>query len=191
MRRILCLLVTLIASIETVHADMFNVQLSNDSGRFLYATEIFGGQYGPVDFEAGIYFNEDDDSLVHLGLLVRNDTLDNPLVISVGTRVYYADAGNHPNQTPAKIGAMTIGGELLFIPDNLGGLGFGIHYFVAPSIVAFLDADDFTEYGARLDYALTEQASVYIGYQRIETKLNNGTDLRIDSSTYFGIGMRF
>lgn len=191
MRQFMIYLVMLFLTINTARADMFNIQLSSESGRFIYATEVFGGQYGPVDMELGLYFNEDDDTVGHVGMLVRNDTLDNPLVISVGARLYYGDVGNSPTQLKSDVGAMAIGGELLFIPDNLGGLGFGFHYYVAPSIVSFFDADGFTEYGVRLDYALTQQASVYIGYQKIEADLDNGTKLEIDSSGFFGIGLRF
>lgn len=191
-RLLLCLLGSTLFYVTAVNADSFNVQLSDDSARFVYATEVFGGQYGPVDFETGIFFNEEDDVMVHLGLLVRNDTLDNPIVISIGSRLYYADAGNAANQTDSTIAAITIGGELLFIPDTLGGLGFGIYYFVAPSIVSFLDADGFTEYGARIDYAITEQASIYLGYQKIEAELEiDGSDLKIHSGSFFGIGLRF
>ena len=28
---------------QSAFADLFNIQLSNDSGRFTYATEMFGG----------------------------------------------------------------------------------------------------------------------------------------------------
>ena len=110
---------------HSAFADMFNIQLSNDSGRFTYATEVFGGQYGPVDLETSLYFNQDNDKMADVGLMVRNDTLDNPLVISIGSRVYYGDVGNGEGQTHATFAAIAIGGELLFIPGNLGGLGLG------------------------------------------------------------------
>ena len=191
MRRLLSLLFLFLITDTVVVADTLNIQLGSSAGRFTYASEMFGGQYGPVDLEAGIFFDEQDDVLAHLGLLVRNDTLDNPFVISIGTRLYLADVGNDPGETSADVGGLAIGGEVLFIPDNLGGLGFGFHYFIAPSIVSFLDAEGITEYGVRLDYAITEQASVYIGYQKIEADLENGETLEVDSSGFVGIGMRF
>jgi len=191
MRQLVSSLLLLCLTINIAWADMFNVRLSSSSGRFDYSREMFGGQYGPVDMELGLYYNEDDDTLVHVGLMVRNDTLDNPLVISVGARAYYGDVGNAAGQPNSNIGAIAVGGELLFIPDNLGGLGLGIHYYVAPSIVSFMDADGFTEYGVKLDYALTKQASIYIGYQKIETDLETGPTLKIDSSSFFGIRLRF
>ena len=176
---------------HSAFADMFNIQLSNDSGRFTYATEVFGGQYGPVDLETSLYFNQDNDKMADVGLMVRNDTLDNPLVISIGSRVYYGDVGNGEGQTHATFAAIAIGGELLFIPGNLGGLGLGVYYFIAPSVVTFMDADNFSEYGIRMTYGITKQADVAVGYQKIKTNLNDGTTLDIDSSVFFGITLRF
>jgi len=182
----------MMCSMAWAHADTLNIQLSNESARFMYASEVFGGQFGPTDLEVGGYFNEDDDSLLHLGLLVRNDSLDNPLVISIGARVYYGDVGNAPpNPTPTDAAVIALGGELLYIPDNLGGLGLGAYYFVAPSVVSFMDADGFTELGLYVDYAITEQASVYVGYRNIEVKLDTGLDIEVDSSLIYGLVLRF
>ena len=176
---------------HSVYADMFNVQLSNDSGRFYYSTEVFGGQYGPVDLDMGLFFNQDRDKMAHIGMMVRNDTLDNPLVISIGARAYYGDVGHKAPGPHSKFGAIAIGGELLFIPDNLGGIGLGLHYYVAPSVVSYMDADGFTEYGARINYELTKQANVSVGYEKIKLDLSSGATLDVDSSFYFGIGLRF
>ena len=80
---------------------------------------------------------------------------------------------------------------MLFIPDNLGGIGLGLHYYVAPSVVSYMDADGFTEYGARINYELTKQANVSVGYEKIKLDLSSGATLDVDSSFYFGIGLRF
>lgn len=181
----------LIIITNSANADLFNIQLSNDSGRFTYAAEMYGGQYGPVDFETSLFFDQDNDKIFDLGMVVHNDTLDNPLIISVGARAYYGDVGNAPDETHATFAAIAVGGELLFIPGNLGGLGFGVYYYIAPSVVTFMDADKYNEYGARLTYSVTKQADVSLGYQKIETKLNNGTTLDVDSSAFFAITLRF
>ena len=176
---------------HSAYADIFSIQLSNKSARFIYSSEIFGGQYGPVDLEEGVYFNQNRDKMAHIGLMVRNDTLNNPLVISIGARAYYGDVGNATGQVHTKFAAIAVGGELLFIPDNFGGLGLGVNYFVAPSVVTYMDANGFEEYGVRLNYELTKQANVSLGYREIKTDVNNGASLTVDSSLYFGIALRF
>jgi len=173
------------------YADLLDIQLSNNSARFSYAAEVFGGEFGPTDLEIGSYFNEDNDNVTHVGLLVRNDTLDNPLIISIGSRFYYADVGNQPGQAPADASVLTIGGELLYVPDTFAGFGIGVYYFVAPSVTTFQDADGFTEYGGTINYAITEQASFYIGYRKIEVEIENASDIEVESSFIYGLRMRF
>jgi len=176
---------------QAANADLFNIQLSNTSGRFLYAHEVYGGRSGPLDLEAGFFYNEDSDKLLHIGMMVRNDTLDNPLVISVGARFYYGDVGHKTGQTHAKFTALAIGGELLFIPNNLGGFGFGVNYYAAPKVVSYMDAESFSEYGARINYEITQQADISLGYRKIRVDLKNQTTLNTDSRLYLGIELRF
>lgn len=182
----------LLLNIGWANADALNIQLSNQSARFIYAAEVFGGQFGPTDLEVAGYFNEDDDTVVHVGLLVRNDSLDNPLVISIGARAYYGDVGNaQPNPTPINGAVIALGGELLFIPQSFNGLGVGAYAFVAPSVLSFMDADGFAEYGFIVDYAITEQSSFYVGYRNIEFQRDNNPNIEVDSSFIYGLVLRF
>lgn len=193
MRRLALMCLVLLVVSGTARAESsLGIQLSDESARFIYATEISSGQHGPVDMEFGLFFNEDDDILGHVGLMVRNDTFESPFVISLGARAYYGDAGNAPGDPPdSTVGALAIGGELLFIPDNWGGLGLGMHYFIAPEIVSFGDIDGLTEYGVRLNYEITRQSNIFVGYEKIEAELKNGMDLEIGDSVVFGINLRF
>ncbi len=129
--------------------------------------------------------------MLHLGMMVRNDTLNNPFVISIGARAYYGDVGHKVSEPNSSFAAISVGGELLFIPDSLGGLGFGAYYFYAPPVVTYKDADNFREYGVSLNYEITQQATISIGYQKIKVELNNGIDLEVASNAFFGIGLRF
>jgi hypothetical protein len=181
----------MLLSVKMAFADSVNVELSGKSARFVYASELYGSQYGPMDMEFSGFFNEDDDSMFTVGFLIRNDTLDSPLVISIGTRAYYADTGNAPGQTKATVAALTIGGEILYIPANLKGFGFGAHVFVAPKIVTFMDADGFMEYGGRVEYEITKQSSIYVGYSKAKIELKAGGSANLEGELFVGIGMRF
>lgn len=187
----LLFLLGLFWSATSAFADAINVELSGKSARFVYASELYGSQYGPMDMEFSGFFNEDNDSMFTAGFLVRNDTLDSPLVISIGTRIYYADAGNAPGATNVKVAALTIGGEIIYIPANLKGFGFGAHVFIAPEIVTFMDADGFMEYGARIEYEITKQSSIYLGYAKTRIDLQTGGSVSLQGDVFVGIGMRF
>jgi hypothetical protein len=189
MHRFLILIALLYS--PAVLAGSFDVQFSKNTARLGYATEMTTTQSGPVDLEFGFLFNEDDDYMGTAGVMIRNDTLNTPVVLSVGSRFYYADAGNAPDKTNATVSAVTIGGELLFIPEALGGFGFGAYYFGAPSVVSFQDADGFTEYGLYVDYLITPNTSIYVGHETIKADLKGGGSVEIDDSAYIGIGVRF
>ncbi len=191
MKRILAGLFGVLAYSGSVCADSFDIRLGEESARFIYASEVFGGAFGPANIEFGAFFNEDDDTMFHVGLVIKNDSLDNPLAITLGTRVYYADAGNAPDQPQTDVGAITLGGEILISPDNLGGLGFALSYFAAPSVTSFMDADGFTEYGGRIEFEVTEQSSLFVGYRKIEVEREDGQTVEIDSGVMFGVGLRF
>ena len=189
----LVLVLSLLLPVSLVSAQGLAIQINDDSARFTFATEAWGQQYGQLDLEGGFLYSDNDDYMLNLGLLVRNDSLDTPLIVSVGTRAYYASVtGPAPTLTSYSVAAITIGIDALVIPDNLGGVGFGAHYFVAPSVVSFGDAEGLTEYGVRVSYQITPQANIFLGYQNIETKIENtGATVEISKGTLFGIDLRF
>lgn len=168
-----------------------DIRLGSNSARFMYASEVLGGSFGAASMEFGVFFNEYNDSLLHAGLFIASESLENPITISLGLRGYYADAGNNPGQTQADAGALAIGGELVLVPKNFGGLGFAAGYYVAPSVLSFMDAERLVEYGVRMEFSVTEQTKLILGYQNIEVELESGAKLDIDSGFIAGIGLRF
>lgn len=193
MMRAVILVLSLFLPVSLVSAQGLVIQINDDSARFTFATEAWGQQYGQLDLEAGFLFNENDDYMLNAGLMVRNDSLDTPIIVSVGSRLYYADVtGPAPALTSYTVASVTIGIDVLLIPDNLGGIGFGAHYFAGPSVVSFGDAESFTEYGVRVSYQITPQANIFLGYQKIETEIENtGVDVTVSKGTMFGVDLRF
>lgn len=182
--RILLLVSALLIS-TTATSEEINIQLSDDTARFMYLTEAFGQDFGRLELEAGFLYNENDDTLVNLGLLVRGESVSVPLIVSIGARAYYADLAAY------NVGAVAIGGDLLFSPETWGGFGMGLFYYAAPSVVSFGDADGLSEYGAYVNFQITPQARVALGYQRIEADIENAATVVIDKGSYFGINISF
>ena len=170
-----------------------DIRLGNNSARFIYATEVFGGSFGATNLDLGLFFNEHDDYLLHVGMFIASESLENPFTISLGFRGYYADAGNNPDPSipQTDVAALAIGGDLVFTPKNFGGFGFAVNYYLAPSVLSFMDADRFVEYGARMEFSITEQTKLLLGYRNIEVDRTDGVNVEIDSSFIFGIGLRF
>ena len=179
------LLITALLMSSTASAEEINIQLSDDTARFMYLTEAFGQDFGRLELEVGFLYDQNGDSLINAGLLVRGESVSVPLIVSLGARLYYADLG------PYSVGALAIGGDLLLSPESWGGFGLGGFYFKAPGVVSFLDATDLTEYGAYVNFQITPQARMALGYKHIETSIENAADIEIDDGAYFALNLSF
>ena len=177
---------------STASADAIKAYLGDEVARFSYATDSFGQQFGRLETEFGVMFTDrdeavrDDDFLTHLGLQVRGESLDFPLIVSVGGRAYYGEAAEYD------VSAIGIGGDLLLLPESWGGFGLGAFFYHAPKVVTFQDAENFTEWGLFASFQITPQASVVAGVQNIEAEIENGVgDVEFEDGGFFGIDIRF
>ncbi len=182
--RILVLATALLLSAPSA-AEEINIQLSNDTARFMYLTEAFGQDFGRLELEAGFLYNQNGDTLVNAGLLVRGESVSVPLIVSVGARAYYASLAQY------KVSAIAIGGDLLLSPESWGGLGLGAFFYTAPGVVSFGDAEGLTEYGVYVNFQITPQARMIGGYKQIDTSIKNGGTIIIDKGAYFGLNLSF
>jgi hypothetical protein len=179
------LLATALLMNNVASAEEINIQFGSDTARFMYLTEAFGQDFGRLELEAGYLYNQNGNSLVNLGLLIRGESISVPLIVSIGARGYYA------RLKPYKAAAIAIGGDLLLSPESWGGFGMGVFYYAAPSVATFDDADGLTEYGAYMNFQITPQARIIAGYQRIDISIKNTADITFDKGTYFGINLSF
>lgn len=176
----------------TVRAEGVVAMLSGGSARFFYSTQMWGQQATPVELETGLMFNEDDNYLVNLGMMLRNDNLDSPVIITLGGRSYFASVNEVDTNTNYKVAALALGFEVLFVPDNLGGLGIGFDYYYAPDILAAGDAQGVSEYGLKVDYQLTPQSNIFVGYQKIQADIKDiDRNVDIEKGFVLGFGIRF
>lgn len=199
MRNILLRVIQLIAVFVisgTAQAESVIAQLSDNTARFFYSSQMWGQQAGPIEMEIGAMFTEDkitqeDTTMGTLGLMVRNDSMDSPIIISIGGRGYYADVNNR--YANIQVSGLALGGEVLIVPDTLGGLGVGFGLFIAPSVVSGLDAEGLYEYNVKLDFQITPQASIFAGYEKIVADLKevNARDVTILSGFFVGVGLRY
>ena len=182
--RVIVLAATLLMS-NAASSEELNIHLGSDTARFMYLTEAFGQDFGRLELEAGLLYNENDGTLVNVGLLVRGESVSVPMIVSVGARAYIAKLDSND------VAAIAIGGDLLFSPESWGGLGAGVYYYTAPGVVSFADSEGLTEYGIYANFQITPQAKLAVGFQQIDFKVENGGDITIDSGAYFALNLSF
>ncbi len=173
-------------STSTAHAYSTELALSNETARFNFSSFVGGFQGGRAQFDAGLLFNEDDDYVINTGLHVIDvaGTKSPGVQLGVGGTAYFADIGASNGL------ALALGGQISFRPQNFNRINLSANFHFAPGIVSFLDAERFTEYGARLEYSLLPQADVFIGWTKIEMDVD-GEELRAAKDTHLGIRISF
>ncbi len=178
-------LVALLFSAQLAKAEEINIQLSNDTARFMYLTEAFGQDFGRLELEAGFLYGKNNSSLLNVGLMVRGESVSLPVLVAVGGRMYFAKVDTYT------VGALAIGGDLLLAPESWNGFGLGAYFYTAPGVVTFADAESLTEYGLYMNFQITPQAKIAVGYQQINTAIRNANTVVIDQGTYFALNLSF
>ena len=169
-----------------VAADNIDINLRDEAIRASYSMDLENG----LRTGFGFLYSEDeeqlDDTLYHAGLLVSGENWSETgtFDVSLGGRFIYSAPGE------ADLGAIAFGGELRFSPVHRLGIGGSLYY--SPSVTSFMDADNYSEFGLRLDYQLLPQAFIYGGYRNIEVDIADGQDgVELDEGFHAGFKLLF
>ncbi|MDH5571090.1 MAG: hypothetical protein OEY89_04945 [Gammaproteobacteria bacterium] len=183
-------LLMLLAS-GAVLADSLMAQLSSDSARFRYQVAGLGQSFGNLETEVGFLYTDktagSNDYIADVGVLVRGESVEAPIVVSIGGRLYAGKVADY------NVYAVGLGGDAMLLPESWGGFGIGAFFIMAPGVVSFGDSDGLREYGVTLNFDVSPQASVILGYQNIEVNIetNNVGDVEVDKGAFFGVHIKF
>jgi len=184
----LTVLVVLSLTVLTARADYLDAQVWSDYFRIMYGNDSIGQNAGRLELGVGYLYsrqNPTSDYLLNFDVGVRGESLDAPVIVSVGGRVYYGRAGDRD------VGGLGIGGSALYFPQNWNGFGIGGSLYWVPGILSFRDAEGMLEYGISGNYQINSQARVVLGWQNIDTDLDNGGNYTIADGPYLGIHITF
>ena len=186
-RLLLIVLCSLLSS--QLYARSIDINLADDAAQFKYNTLVGATNYGRTEMEVGFLFNEDDNMLGEIGLLVIDEAGSKTpgLELGVGPKFWFGDA----DKTDVQISGIGLGGQLRYKNMNMPRVVYGAGLFFAPSIVSFIDAEQILEYDARIEYELLPTANVYLGYRNIEADIKNRKDVEIDESVILGLRFKF
>ena len=186
-RLILIVLLSIVSS--NLHARSIDINLSDNAAQFKYSTLVGATNYGRTEMEAGFLFNEDDNILGELSLLVIDEAGSKTpgLELGVGPKLWFGDS----DKPDVQISGIGLGGQLRYKNMNVPRVVYGASLFFAPSIVSFMDAEQILEYDVRVEYELLPTANVYLGYRNIEADVKNRKDVEIDESVIIGLRFKF
>ena len=168
-------------------ADSLDLNLRNDAVQFTY-----GHSYRAAELTGGALWREEEgDSgsrwAAHLGLLAsgERESKASRWQAGLGGRLYFAEAGS------SEALALALGGQFRWSPGD-SPIGLGAYGFFAPDIVTGIDAKGFWEAGARVEFEVVRNtASVYVGYRKMEMRLDNDADVTLDKGGHVGVRIVF
>jgi hypothetical protein len=165
-------------------ADSFDINLSSDS-----IQAVYGRAFGAAEVTAGALYVDKGDNpwAAHLGLLVSGEPRSSASrsEAGLGARLYFASAGSND------AAALALGGQFRWFPGD-GLVGVGAYGYFAPDIVTGLDANRLWEAGARVELEVVRgTAHVYLGYRRLELRLDNDADVTLDKGGHVGVRIAF
>ena len=164
-------------------ADSFDINVSDDSVEMTYAHA-----FRSAEASFGALYNDDqDDWLAEVGLvsLGSKQSAQSRSDVGLGGRIYAASASDND------VLALALGGQFTWFPGN-GIIGVGGYFFYAPDILTGGDSENFWDAAVRLEFEVIRQsATVYLGYRKIETRLDNGPDVTLDKGANIGLRIRF
>lgn len=165
-----------------VVAGSFDVNLSEETARVIFGTSL-GSLHKGNEAEFGYLFNEDDQSIAHVGLMFAGENWSSAgtFEIALGARLLYVDAD------PFDVGALALGGRVRFSPIQRFGLG--VEGFYAPNVTTSMDGERYSEASFRADYQVLPQGYIYVGYRWIRVRFEDVGSTNLDED--INAGMRF
>lgn len=179
--------ISLLTASTTILADTVDINLRDNSVQLQYGASIGRDTLGTSELHAGFLYTSKNDRFGDFGLLVKETTGSSDSGVTAGVGIKGVVASVNGNDAVA----LALGGQVHFSLPSASRLGIAGQLYFSPNIVTYRDAERFAEAGARVEYELIPQASVYLGYRRISFSLKSKSDAVLDTGFHAGVRMSF
>lgn len=173
------------------HAEVFDANISGDSARVVIngpLSRVLNNVNGEYQFGGLIGEDDREEDFVsgHVGVLLTGDAgaRSADVTAGLGARVQYVDAEDDSG------GALQLGGKVEARFPGYDRFGGSAQVWFGPDATSFGDVDDLLEYGVSVDYQILRDASVYVGYRKIEVDVGAPRDVEEDG-VHGGIRLKF
>lgn len=184
-----CVVVAGLALFSTgVHANGFDISLSDETANVVYLTDSGSLGYGGADVGFGVFWNEADDVVGHANILVTgNPRSGNNFQFGFGAKGYLGTL-DVPDEDVAAVG---IGGIVRYVIPSQTPMGIAVEAYLAPDITSFSDTEELREFSARFELEVMPSTRGYIGYRLLEPEMERAGDVEIDDEIHLGIRFTF
>ena len=185
------LAVSLLTASSAIWADALDINLNNNTAQFQYSTANGFNAQGKADIHLGVLYNNVNSVLINAGLMVANNLEGAPgLSIGVGMEALAATIKDNP-LLKSNASAVAVDAMVRYSPPGAGQLGLVGELHYAPRILTFGDAVRYAQPGARVEFELSPQAMVYVGYRRVSFGIKNAPAAVLDNGGFVGFKLAF
>ena len=174
----------------TAMADMFDLNLNNNTAQLQYSTAGGPNDQGRANIHGGILYNSANSVLGNVGLMVSNALEGAPgTSVGVGMEGLVAVIKDNP-PTRYTASAVAIDFLLRYSPPGTHVAFVGeLHY--APKILTFGDAVRYSQNVIRVEYELAPSTAVYVGFRQTSFGLKNTRAADLDRGAHVGFKVAF
>lgn len=173
----------------TAQAQEVDLVLSDEMAEAVLADRTSQGSNQSSRYGGGVLYNQDDDLLGSLFLMVNNEIEGRwqPVTFGLGGKLYGASL----ERSDETVGALAIGGNVgIGIPAGIP-MAIAVQGFISPNITTGGDADRVTEAQIRLEAEVLRGAQAFLGYRQIKFHMDGHRDERVDDGLHAGLRLRF
>ena len=169
-------------------AGSFSIDLNDHSTQLGYSQKLNTQSYG--DSSARVRYLYNDDTRTHLagiagGVSGSPGTVDG---LTLGLEVALNGGQARDDYDFLALG-LGFNGE--YMPPAMRGLGFDTHLIYSPDIFAFIDAEEYLEWGLGTSYQVLPNAKVTLAYQKVEVGLQGPGKKDLDDTIRVGVKFEF
>ena len=168
----------------------FDLSFSNETANLELFTPVASLYDEGGQFNAGLFYNELDDVVVHARLLAVGTQTDSriPYQLSFGGKAYVGEI----DQPGADVGGIAVGGSIsIQYPSNYNPVDLTVEGYFTPGITTFGDTEKIIEIGARLSIEVVPQAKAFVGYRLLQVDADENRSFELDDNIHFGFRLQF
>ncbi|MCL1088449.1 YfaZ family protein [Shewanella profunda] len=175
--RVASVLLLSVAALQ-VNASEFNLGLNND----VVSTELELQLSQDTNAVLGYIYSDDSGHIAQGAMHMTYDTSVHHF--EVGAKLSQLWADEAPNGSAVSVG----GRYILSMGPNIS-LHAAAYY--APSVLSFGNVDGHYELDSKVQYSVTPNMALYVGYRKLAFEYDNARDLTFEDGVYIGGKYRF
>ncbi len=171
----------------TSRANDFEAAVSSETAQFTFRSDSSLIGWGGSELGMGIFYNEADDFVAQMSLMQRRQaSVNNPLTLGVGARLYLGDL----DQINQGIAALAIGGEIRYTFPGVMPMAVYLTGHFAPKITSFSDTEEVQDINLGFQVEILPQTTAFVGYRSLKVDVDKATGYELDDDRVH-VGVRF